>query len=209
MGEEVREPRRTIPRAIVIALALAVLLYAAVAVVLIGVLGADRLADSSAPLVDAVRTADWAWAVPVVIIGAAAASLGALLALMAGIGRTTMAMAREGDLPRWLGAVHPRFLVPHRAEFALGAAAMVLVLLVDLRGALAFSSFAVLTYYFIANLAAFSQPTGQRMFPRALQVIGLVGCAVLAVTLPPLGAVVAAGVLLLGLVVRLLLRRTA
>ena len=116
------------------------------------------LPASSAPVADAVRASGWSWAEPVVRVGAAAASLGALLALIAGVGRTTLAMAREGDVPRWLAAVHPRFLVPHRAELALAVVVSVLVLLTDLRGAIAFSSFGVLLYYAIANLAAFTQP---------------------------------------------------
>ena len=107
LGEEVRDPRRTIPRAILIALTVAVILYALVAVVLLVTLGPDRLANSARPLADAVGATGWNWAVPVVVIGAAAASAGALLALIAGVSRTAMAMARERDLPVALSAVHP------------------------------------------------------------------------------------------------------
>ncbi|HEX5512311.1 MAG TPA: amino acid permease, partial [Actinomycetales bacterium] len=140
---------------------------------------------------------------PVVRVGAAVASLGALLALIAGIGRTALAMGRNGDLPGWLAAVHPRFRVPHHAEIALAAVVVVLVLTVDLRGAIGFSSFGVLTYYLIANLSAFTQDAGHRRYPKALQVLGAVACAVLVVTLP-LGAVLTgAGVFAVGIVYRL------
>ena len=138
------------------------------------------------------------WAAPIVRIGAAVASLGALLALIAGIGRTSLAMAREGDLPRWLSAVHPKFRVPHRAEIVLAIVVSVLVVTVDLRGAIAFSSFGVLLYYFIANLAAFTQTPQQRRYPRAVQVVGAVACLVLVVTLPPEGIVVGIAVLIVG-----------
>jgi APA family basic amino acid/polyamine antiporter len=207
MGEEVRDPKRTIPRAIVAALAAVVGIYAVVAVVTLRTLGADELASSAAPLVDVVVAGGWDWAAPVVQVGAAAASLGALLALIAGIGRTSLAMAREGDLPRMLGAVHPRYSVPHRAELALGAIVIVVVLLVDLRGAIAFSSFGVLLYYFIANLAALRQEAAVRRFPRWLQILGMVGCLVLVATLPPLGIAVGVVVLAVGLGGRLLVRR--
>jgi APA family basic amino acid/polyamine antiporter len=190
LGEEVRDPARTIPRAIQIALALAVAVYAVVAVTVLSVLGPAGVAATSAPLAAAVEASTWEWATPVVRVGGAAAALGALLALIAGIGRTSLAMAREGDLPRWLAAVHPRYRVPHRAEVAVAVAICVLVLTVDLRGAIGFSSFGVLLYYLVANLSAFTQDAGHRMFPRALQVLGGVGCAVLVATLPP-GAVVA------------------
>ena len=103
------------------------------------------------------KAAGAAWALPVVRVGAAVASLGALLALIAGIGRTSLAMARNGDLPRKLAAVEPRHRVPARAELAVGAVVSVLVLTTDLRGAIGFSSFGVLTYYAIANAAAFTQ----------------------------------------------------
>ena len=184
MGEEVRDPRRTIPRAIVTALAVAVAVYAVVAVTLLLVLGPQRLATSRAPLADLVTVGGWTWAVPVVVVGASAAALGALLALIAGVGRTTLAMARRADLPRWLAAIHPRHEVPHRAEIAIAVVVSVLVLTVDLRDAIGFSSFGVLVYYLIANLSAFTQLPDQRRYPRWLQVVGAAGCLLLVATLP-------------------------
>ncbi|WNV75415.1 APC family permease [Geodermatophilus sp. DSM 44513] len=191
LGEEVRDPARTIPRAVSAALGIAVAVYAVVAVTLLAVLGPEGTAATPVPLAAAVGDAgDWAGAV--VRVGAAAAALGALLALIAGIGRTGLAMAREGDLPGPLAAVHPRYRVPHRAEVALAAVVCVLVLTVDLRGAIGFSSFGVLLYYLVANLAAATQTGPHRRYPRALQVLGALGCVVLVVTLPP--SSVAAGV---------------
>lgn len=199
LGEEVRDPGRTIPRAIPLALGLAAALYAAVALSVLAVLGPEQVAATPAPLADAVAAAGWDRAAPVIRVGAAAASLGALLALLAGVSRTALAMAREADLPTWLAAVHPRFRVPHRAEAVVAVAVCLLVLTVDLRGAIGFSSFGVLLYYLVANLSAFTQQPAQRRYPRAVQVLGVAGCAVLAATLPwtsVLGGVVvvAAGV---------------
>ena len=184
MGEEVRDPSRTIPRAIMLALGLALVVYAVVGVTVLATLGPDGTAASSAPLAETAAAAGWAWAQPIVRIGAAAASLGALLALIAGIGRTTLAMAREDDLPRYLAAVHPRYRVPHRAEIAIAVVVIVAVATVDLRGAIGFSSFGVLLYYFVANAAAFRQDSEKRRFPRILQILGAVGCGILALTLP-------------------------
>jgi APA family basic amino acid/polyamine antiporter len=198
MGEEVRDPQHTIPRAIVIALAIAVAVYAVVAVAVLLVLGPDRLATSRAPLADAVAAGGWAWAVPVVVVGGAAAALGALLALIAGVGRTTLAMARHADLPRWLAAVHPRYRIPHRAEIAIAVLVSLLVLTVDLRGAIGFSSFGVLLYYLIANLSAFTQPIEHRRFPRWLQILGAAGCLLLVTTLPWQAIVAGLAVLTVG-----------
>jgi len=198
MGEEVRDPARTIPRAILLALGGALVVYALVAVTLLGVLGEARLGGSTAPLADIVREAGWSWAVPVVGIGAAAACLGALLALLAGIGRTSLAMAREGDLPRGLAVVHPRHRVPQRAEIAVAAVVVALVLTVDLRGVVGFSSFGVLLYYVVANAAAVTQGRADRRYPRAMQVLGIAGCLVLVATLPLPSIAAGAGVLAVG-----------
>ncbi|PPF54956.1 amino acid permease [Clavibacter michiganensis] len=203
MGEEVRDPARTIPRAILLALGGALVVYALVAITLLGVLGEARLAGSIAPLADVVRAAGWAWAVPVVGVGAAAACLGALLALLAGIGRTSLAMAREGDLPRGLAVVHPRYRVPQRAEIAVAVVVVALVLTVDLRAVVGFSSFGVLLYYVVANASALTQTGADRRYPRALQVLGIVGCLVLVATLPGPSILTGAAVLLVGAAGRL------
>ncbi len=205
LGEEVRDPERVIPRAIPAALGIVVLIYAAIAVTLLATLGADQLAQSPQPLAAAVDPVGWAG--PVVRIGAAVSSLGALLALIAGVGRTSLAMARERDLPHWLAAVHPRFSVPHRAEIALAAVVVVLVLTVDLRGAIGFSSFGVLIYYLIANLSAFQQDRDHRRFPKWLQVFGVAGCAILVVTLPLSAVISGAAVFVVGVLVRVVRRK--
>lgn len=209
MGEEVRDPQRVIPRAVVVALGLAVLVYTAVGIAVLSVLGAEGTAGAAAPLAAAVNTGSLAWLHPVVRVGGAAAALGALLALVAGVGRTTLAMARNDDLPRWLAGVHPRYRVPHHAEVALAAVVGLLVLVVDLRDAIGFSSFGVLLYYVVANLSALTQPGSQRRYPRALQVLGVAGCVVLAATLPVNAVLLGLGVLVAGIAYRAWRRRGA
>lgn len=186
MGEEVREPRRTIPRAIGIALGITIIIYAVIAVTLLAVLGPSGIAGTPTPLADAVSAGSMAWAAPVVRVGAAVASLGALLALIAGLGRTSLAMAREHDLPHWLAAVHPKYMVPHHAEITLGVLICLVIAVADLRGAIGFSSFGVLLYYLVANIAAFTQPAEDRRYPKFLQVAGALACVGLVSTLPPL-----------------------
>ncbi|AEG43016.1 APC family permease [Isoptericola variabilis] len=200
MGEEVVEPRTTIPRAIVGALGGTVVVYAVVAVTLLAVLGLSGIGATTTPLAAAVEGTPWAGVV--VRVGASAAALGALLALVAGVGRTSLAMAREGDLPRWLSAVHPRFSVPHHAEVALAAVVCVLVATVDLRGAIGFSSFGVLLYYAVANAAAWTQTGEHRLYPRWVQGLGLVACLVLVATLPLVAVVAGIAVFAVGLTIR-------
>ena len=192
LGEEVRDPARTIPRAIPIALGIALVVYAVVAVAVLSELGSAALASASAPLADAVRAAGLSWMEPVVRVGAAVAAVGSLLALILGVSRTTLAMARDGHLPRGLAAVHPRFNSPHRAEVVVGVVVAVVAATVDVRGAIGFSSFAVLLYYAIANASAFT--LGRRVIP----VIGLAGCLLLAFLLPVSSVLVGAAVVAVG-----------
>jgi APA family basic amino acid/polyamine antiporter len=204
MGEEVRDPQRTIPRAILVALFLAIAIYALVAVSTMLAIGPSGIAATPAPLATAVEQSGWAWAALPVRIGAAAASLGALLALIAGVGRTSLAMARHHDLPQWLAAVHPRFHVPHHAEIALAVVVSILVLVADLRTAIGFSSFGVLLYYLIANASAVTQDQQHRRYPKGLQYIGMTGCAVLVVTLPWQSAAAGVAVFAVGGIYRLI-----
>ncbi|WP_030549861.1 APC family permease [Streptomyces exfoliatus] len=196
LGEEVRDPARTIPRAVPIALGIALAVYALVAVSVLTVLGPAALADSPAPLTDAARAAGAGWLVPVVVVGAAVAALGSLLSLILGVSRTTLAMARDGHLPTALVAVHPRFQVPHRAELAVGAVVAVVAATADVRDAIGFSSFGVLVYYGIANASAWTLGPARR----PLAALGLAGCGALAFALP-LGSVLAgSGVVAAGVV---------
>jgi APA family basic amino acid/polyamine antiporter len=147
-----------------------------------------------------VEAGTFAAAAPVVQVGAAVASLGALLGLGLGVSRTALAMARDGHLPRTLAAVHPRFGTPHHAELAVAVVVVVLVLVVDLRGAIGFSSFLVLTYYALANASALRMRPDERRPARWVPVLGLVGCATLALTVPPVAVVGGVAVLLVGCV---------
>lgn len=207
MGEEVRDPQHTIPRAIPIALFITMAVYLAVGVVALLAAGPQRLADATAPLATAVRAADVDAVLPVVRIGALFAALGALLALLAGVSRTILAMARHRDLPRWLASVHPQYQVPHHAEIALAIVVSALVATVDLRGVIGFSSFGVLIYYTIANMAAFTQPAEQRRWPRWLNVVGAAGCVILVVTLPWQSLLVGGVILTIGLIGRWVIMR--
>jgi basic amino acid/polyamine antiporter, APA family len=195
LGEEVRDPHTTIPRAIPIALGIVVAVYAVVLGAALHAIGPGRLAVVSAPLAEVVAASRWSTLTPVVRVGAAVAAAGVLLSLLAGVSRTTLSMARRHELPGPLAAVHPRYRTPYRAELAAAVVVCLIVLVADLRGAIGFSSFAVLTYYGLANASAWTLGGSERRWPRWLAGLGVVLCAGLAVTLP-LEAVVGGGLLL-------------
>jgi basic amino acid/polyamine antiporter, APA family len=200
LGEEVHDPARVIPRAVVIALSSVLVLYAVVGVVVLGVLGPEATAASAAPVADAAAVvwgSGWAW---VVRVAAGLAALGALLNLVLGISRTTLAMARDGHLPRVLATTAGTQSVPRVAELAVGVVVLVVVLVADLRGVIGFSSFGVLLYYAVANASAFT--LRREWAPGSwVPVVGLAGCLTLVLALPPAsvlvgGVVVGAGMVL-------------
>jgi APA family basic amino acid/polyamine antiporter len=164
----------------------------------LAVLGSDGLGKAAAPLADAVRAAGWPGLVPVVGIGAALASLGSLLALILGVSRTTLAMARDRHLPHALAAVHPRFKVPHRAELTVGAVVAILAATADVRGAIGFSSFGVLVYYAIANASAWTLTPAEGRPARIVPALGLAGCLILALALPLSSVLTGVAVLAIG-----------
>jgi APA family basic amino acid/polyamine antiporter len=198
LGEEVVDPARTIPRAIPVALGITLVVYAVVAVSVLAALGPERLASATAPLDAAVRSGSFDVLSPAVRAGGTLAALGVLLSLVAGVGRTMFAMAEHGNMPRLLRAVHPRHRVPHRAEVTVGVVVTVVVLAGDVRGTIGFSSFAVLLYYAVTNASAWTLRADSRAFGRAVAACGLVGCVVLAFTLPTASVVAGSVVFVAG-----------
>ena len=207
LGEEVKDPATTIPRAILGALGGAFVIYLGLAALLQWQLPAGQLARSTAPLLDAVAASPLHAFAPVVQFGSAAACLGALLALITGVGRTTLAMARERDLPPVLARVGGGHAVPFVAELTVAAVVIVLLLTSNVLTVVGFSSFGVLVYYAVTNAAAFTLPERAWHAPRWLNVLGFAGCLVLAATLPVASVSVMAALLAAGVVVRMLVLR--
>ena len=207
LGEEVRDPETTIPRAIPRALGIVVVLYAVVGVVLLAVLGPAGVAASDLPLLAAADQAGVSWMGAPVRVAAVLASLGALLGLVTGVSRTILAMARERDLPAVLATVDERRGVPQAAEAAVCAVVVLLVVAFDVRAVIGFSSFGVLVYYAVANAAAVTQDVTHRRWPRGLHLFGIVGCLVLVVTLPWAAVAVGVCVFAVGVLGRLVAQR--
>lgn len=207
LGEEVRDPRRAIPRAITIAIAIVVAVYLTLGAVLLRRPGVGALSDSAAPLSLAVPDAA-GWAAFVALLAAIAAT-GAMVALMAGLGRTAMAMARESDLPGVLAAVGKEG-VPQRAEAVAAVASIALVWWGDLGFALAMSSVAVLVYYAVANAAAYKaarrRDEGALRMPRGVAALGFVLCVLLALSLDLAPTLAAVGCVVLAVAVRAVVR---
>jgi basic amino acid/polyamine antiporter, APA family len=209
LGEEVSEPRRTIPRAIGITIGGAVLLYAAVAIVAVGSIGADALAATGAPLHAAARSFPAGWVATVVAAGGATAMLGVILSQLLGLSRMAFAMARRGDLPRSLATVHERYGAPGRAVLVIGAIAAVVAATGTLAGVAAAASFTILVYYGIANVAALRMPRRAKIFPDLVPWVGVVACAALLLSLDAATMATGVAVLAAGVAGRMLARHGA
>lgn len=211
LGEEVREPRRTIPRAIIATLITTMVLYGAVAFVAVGVSGADTLADLTdrlaAPLEELAKGFSGDGLAAFVAIGAITAMLGVLLNLILGLSRVLLAMGRRGDTPAATARINPAGTTPIVAVPVMGVVIAVLVLIGDVRTTWTFSAFTVLIYYSITNLAALRLPPEDRRFPRWVSVAGLVACLFLALWVDPIVWLVGGGLLVLGFAGRSLVRR--
>ncbi len=202
LGEEVRDPATTIPRAIPRALAGVLVIYAAVGVTLLATVPIDAIAASNAPLGLVVSASRFEWLTPMVRVGAGIASLGVLLNLVPGVSRTVLAMARRRELPSWLATIDDRRSLPVRAEVVVASVVIVLTVTMDFRGAIGFSGVTILTYYAITNAACLRLPREQRRWPRWISIVGIAGCITLAVMLPLAATITGAAVLVAGILIR-------
>lgn len=213
LGEEVRDPARTIPKAIITTLVVSMFLYVSVAYVAVGVASAGRLADLTAELAAPleVLAAEFSGSglALVVAIGAITAMLGVLLNLILGLSRVLLAMGRRGDMPAVTGRVNEAGTTPVAAVLVMGAVVAGLVLIGDVRTTWTFSAFTVLIYYAITNLAALRLTPEQRRFPRWVAVAGLAACLFLAFWVEPIVWLIGLGLLAVGFVARALVRSTA
>jgi APA family basic amino acid/polyamine antiporter len=189
LGEEVREPRRTIPRAIIITLVISAVLYISVSLVAVGAVGAEAVARftaaTAAPLEEVARTFSGPLLPRLLAAAAITAMLGVLLNLVLGLSRVLLAMARRRDVPHLLARIDRRSRSPRHSVLAVGAVIALIALVGDVRITWAFSAFTVLVYYAITNLAALRLPDEARLYPRWIPAAGLVGCLGLAFWVEP------------------------
>jgi APA family basic amino acid/polyamine antiporter len=194
LAEEVTEPKKTIPKAVVITIAVAILLYAAVSIVSVGVMGAGGMATSHSPLQQAAMAVKAPGMELVVTMGASTAMLGVLLSQILGISRMLLAMGRRRDMPVVFEKINKRG-VPHIGILFTG----IIILAVTLLGSFDFvvraATFTILLYYGITNLSAIKQPAGEHIYGRIIPWLGLAGCIIMSISLPL--SVIASGLILL------------
>ena len=177
LGEEVAEPRRTIPRAVIVTLLISMALYLSVAFVGIGVNGFENLDGSLALASKSVSNA----ALPtVMLVGATVAMVSVLLNLVLGLSRVVLAMGRRGDLPKATARISESTNVPAVATVVVAVVIAGLVCVGDVKLTWSFSAFTVLVYYAITNLCAIRMKPGERLYPIWPAYLGLAACLTLA-----------------------------
>lgn len=184
LAEEVKNPRQTIPRAVIITIITAVILYFAVSFVALGVQGADCMAASDSPLQNAALMMTFPAVYAVITIGATTAMLGVLLSQILGISRMFLAMGRRNDMPVFLTQISHKAQVPYLAIIVTG----ILILAVTFAGSFQFivraAAFTILLYYTITNLAALKQNKEQQIYGKAIPMLGLIGCVLMSLSMP-------------------------
>jgi APA family basic amino acid/polyamine antiporter len=211
LGEEVRDPERVIPRAIVITLLASMLLYVAVTVIAVANVGAESFAtltaDTSAPLEVIAESFGLPGAAWLLTVGAMTALLGVLLNLILGLSRVMLAMGRRHDMPIAVARVSKTGRTPEIAVVTVGVLIAILVLIGDIRITWSFSAFTVLLYYAITNLAAYQLPAQKRRYSRTVAALGLLACLFLAFWVEPMIWVTGSLLIVVGLGWRWLARR--
>lgn len=210
LGEEVTAPRRNIPRAMIATLIVTSVLYLGVLLSGLGILGAAGFAieaqTSHAPLQAIAAALDMPILRGFIILAAVSAMAGVLLNLLLGLSRVAFAMGREGDLPAIFGKLDKRH-EPFLATLAVGGFIAMIALFGGLERVWSFSAFTVLIYYALTNLAALRLTRQERLYPRAIPVLGLMGCLGLSVWVNWQAILIGSGLLASGLILRALLRR--
>lgn len=207
LAEEVKEPRKTIPRAIIITIITAIVLYAAVSIVAIGIMGAEDMGKSKSPLQTAVAYLTAPAVEPIITLGASTAMLGVLLSQILGISRMLLAMGRRNDLPAFFEKIHPKTRIPHIGILFTGVSILIITLAGSFEFVVRAASFTILLYYGITNLAAIRQPNHEQIYSKVIPFLGFAGCLIMAVSLPWSVIISGAAILLFGFGVRLFFLR--
>jgi APA family basic amino acid/polyamine antiporter len=183
LGDEVRDPRRTVRVAIALALGITLMTYLLVAAALMVGLGTDRLATEATPLVTVVDAGETSALGVLVRAGAAVAAGAALLSVLVGASRTALTMARHRELPGGLAVISSGG-IPWRADVAAGVVAIGIAALAGPVAAIALAACSVLVHHAVINLAALRLSPGERSWSRVPAVLGVVLCVVFAALLP-------------------------
>ncbi len=207
LAEEVQDPEKTIPRAIIITIGISIILYSAVSIVMTGVIGTKGISISRSPLQIVAEKLNSPLIKTVVTLGASTAMLGVLLSQILGISRMMLAMGRRNDLPPVFQKVHRTYKIPHAGILITGLTILVLTILGSFEFILGSAAFTILLYYVITNIAAFKQRENEQKYGKVISVLGFTGCILMSMSLPINVIITGITLLAAGFVFRFLLHK--
>jgi APA family basic amino acid/polyamine antiporter len=216
LGEEVKNPKRNLPLAVLIALVVSVIIYVLTGLTATGLQNYQILAESGSPIAEAAKVMGNFTIVAAVSLGALIATASVLLTNLIGSSRVAFAMARNGQLPKSIAKVSSRFGTPYLSVVVMGALLTALVSALDLKQTVAITSFAILSVHLTVNFSAIRlrkkmlSSTGFRvpLYP-LVPSLGFLSCIILMFSLPQESWAVAAVVVIVSAALYLLLKRKA
>jgi amino acid transporter/K+/H+ antiporter YhaU regulatory subunit KhtT len=211
-AEEIIEPAKTIPRAILITLGVGIAIYVLVLWVMMGVVPYDELAQTSTPFIYVSDYLFGAWGRWAGIVATIMASLSAFSVTLGASSRVLFALGRDGHFPEIFSRLHPTYQTPHISLFICAGLVVLLSGLGVVRFLASVSSFGYLVAIGIVNVAAIGlrrrMPNLRRPFKVALYplapILGTIACWVFVPTLEPRSLLLGGGLTLVGCVLYLL-----
>ena len=208
MADAIKDPKETIPFAVVGGIAIAAVIYLVVAGTTLGVLGAEAMGQTDAPVARSAATAIAAWGGWMILMSAWMTAFSEMLGDLLSTSKVGHAMGKAKELPHWLGVVHQRFHSPHHSLLALTTIGLVLVNVFPLRLLVPVASACTLVWYAATNFAALELRQNERFAWAIVSWLGIAACVGLFLSLPPWSVAGAGGVLALFAGIRWLLIRT-
>ena len=199
LGEEVKNPQRTLPLSILLALTISIVIYILTGFTTTGLQDYRVLAQSGSPLADAAKATGNYVLVAAVSLGALIATVSVLLTNLIGLSRVSFAMARDGQLPKTAAKISSRFGTPYISILVMGAITVFLPLILDLKQTVAMTSFGILSTHVVVNLSAIRlrkkmphSTTFRAPFYPLIPLLGILSCIILMFSLPEESWIVAA-----------------
>jgi APA family basic amino acid/polyamine antiporter len=212
LSEETKNPKKTVPRALMLSIIISTILYVLVALTAISVVGWEKLAASKAPLADVARTAipDLDLSLLLSVIALFATSNTVLVSLILS-SRALYGIASDNSLPPVFSRIHVKRKTPYIAVFTVMILMMIAASFQDLKMVATLADAAIFTTYFAVNICLiwlrFSEPKADRPFKAPLSIgrmplLALVGAAsiliLMALYVEPIFLLAEAGIVIVG-----------
>ena len=182
-GEEIKNPKKIIPKAIFTGLGITVLLYLIISWLTLSIVSPEIIMNSSTPLIVAMDVSKFSEFTFLVIFASSIAMISVFLALMPGISRIYVALSRDKILPQAFSIIHKKFNSAYLSETFVFISVIIGIYSLDVVGSIKLSSFFVLIYYTITNLCVIKLGKKRRLYSVGIAYYGFILCLVLATTL--------------------------